>query len=109
MFAIETAKMSSKGQMVMPDSFRKHYGWGPGASLLLIATDDSVVVQSLPEPDKTSIDRTLAEAKATTAIIEDRLRKARASLETARKIGLSLPVDIENGPARRSALAEKFA
>ena len=40
---------------------------------------------------------------------EDRLHKARASLETARKIGLSLPVDIENGPARRSALAEKFA
>ena len=109
MFAIETAKMSSKGQMVMPDSFRKHYGWGPGSSLLLIATSDSVVVQSLPEPDKTSIDRAVSEAKAITAKLEDRLRKARASLEAARKIGLSLPDDIENGPARRMALAEKFA
>ena len=31
MYAIETAKLSSKGQMVIPDSFRKRYGWVPGA------------------------------------------------------------------------------
>ncbi len=109
MFAIETAKLSSKGQMVIPDSFRKHYGWGPGSSLLLIGTSDSVVVQSFPEPDKANIDRVVTEAKTTTSSLEDRLRKARASLEAIHKIGISLPAGIENGPARRKALAGKYA
>ncbi len=64
MFAIENAKLSSKGQMVIPDSFPS---------------------------------------------LEDRLRKAQVSLEVVRKIGISLPADIENGPARRKALAGKHA
>ena len=30
MYAIETAKMSSKGQLVIPEAFRKRYGWRAG-------------------------------------------------------------------------------
>ena len=109
MYAIETAKMSSKGQMVMPESFRKRYGWVPGATLLLIATGDSVVVQSLPQPDMATVGKAVTDAKAAVSTVEDRLRAAQADLAAVRKLGISLPADIENGDARRKALARKHA
>ena len=109
MYAIETAKMSSKGQMVMPDSFRKRYGWGPGATLLLIATGDSVVVQSLPQPDEDAVGRAVTEAKSAVSTIEDRLRAARTGLAAVKKLGISFPVGIEDGDARRQALERKHA
>ena len=34
MYAVETAKMLSKGQLVIPDAFRKSYGWTAGMTLL---------------------------------------------------------------------------
>ena len=34
MYAVETAKMSSKGQLVIPDAFRKSYGWTAWMTLL---------------------------------------------------------------------------
>lgn len=34
MYAIETAKKSSKGQLVVPDAFRRRYGWRQGMTLM---------------------------------------------------------------------------
>ncbi len=109
MFAIETAKLSSKGQMVIPDSFRKRFGWVPGVSLMLIGTGDSLVVQSLPQPDGAALAKTVAESKAATRSVSQRLRAAKARLAAVGRLGISLPAGIEDGDARRSALAAKHA
>ncbi len=109
MYAIETAKLSSKGQMVIPDSFRKRYGWMPGATLMLIGTGDSVVVQSLPEPDKDALDKTLAESKDVAETVAERIKNAKARLSAIRRLGISMPVGIEDGDVRMKALAGKHA
>ncbi len=108
MYSIETAKLSSKGQMVIPDSFRKRYGWMPGVTLMLIGTGDSVVIQSLPVPDDSSLEKTIAESKTMAAAVAERLHVAKAHLNAVRKLGISLPVGIEDGDARRKALMEKY-
>ena len=107
MYAIETAKLSSKGQMVIPDSFRKRYGWMPGVTLLLIGTGDSLVIQSLPVPDDVVLEKKISESKTMSAAVAERLRVAKARLDAVRKLGISLPVGIEDGDARRTALMEK--
>ena len=107
MYAIETAKLSSKGQMVIPDSFRKRYGWMPGVTLMLIGTGDSLVIQSLPVPDDTVLEKNISESKTMAAAVAERLRVANARLDAVRKLGISLPVGIEDGDARRKALMEK--
>ncbi len=107
MYAIETAKLSSKGQMVIPDSFRKRYGWMPGVPLMLIGTDDSLVIQSLSVPDDSALEKTIAESHTMVSAVAERLRIANARLNAVRKLGISLPVGMEDGDARRKALMEK--
>ena len=109
MFAIETAKLSSKGQMVIPDSFRKRYGWVPGVTLMLIGTGDSLVVQSLPQPNETALAKTIAESKQISETVEERVNAARTRLAAIRKLGLSIPVGIEDDDVRMNALMEKHA
>lgn len=109
MYAIETAKLSSKGQMVIPDSFRKRYGWVPGVTLMLIGTDDSLVVQSLPAPDRLATDKTLAEAGEIRSTVEERLNAARERLAAVKKLGISVPVGIEDGETRMTDLSRKHA
>ena len=46
MYTIETAKMSSKGQVVVPDALRKRYGWRPGTTLLMLGASGGVLLQS---------------------------------------------------------------
>ena len=89
MFAIETAKLSSKGQMVIPDSFRKRYGWVPGVTLMLIGTGDSLVIQSLPQPNETALAKTIAESKRISETVEERVNAARSRLVAIRKLGIS--------------------
>lgn len=107
MYAIETAKLSSKGQMVIPDSFRKRFGWVPGVTLMLIGTGDSLVVQSLPAPDRLATEKTLAEAGEIRSTVEERMNAARERLAAIKKLDISLPVGIEDGKARMAALSRK--
>ena len=109
MYAIETAKLSSKGQMVIPDSFRKRYGWEPGVTLMLIGTGDSVVVQSLPMPDRIATEKTLSDAEEIRSTIEKRVNAARDRLAAIKTLGISMPVGIEDGTVRMKALMGKHA
>jgi bifunctional DNA-binding transcriptional regulator/antitoxin component of YhaV-PrlF toxin-antitoxin module len=109
MFAIETAKLSSKGQMVIPDSFRKRYGWVPGVTLMLIGTDDSLVIQSLPQPSENALTKTIAESKRISETVEERVKAARTRLAAIRKLGLSIPIGIEDDDVRMNALMEKHS
>ena len=109
MYSIETAKLSSKGQMVIPDSFRKRYGWVPGITLMLIGTEDAVVIQPMPQPDSATVGKAVAEAKSASAPIGESIRSAKARLKAVKTLGISVPVGIEDGDTRRAALARKHA
>ena len=67
MYAIETAKMSSKGQLVVPEAFRKRYGWQAGTTLLMLGASGGVLLQTLPVPSEREVERTLAETQVAAA------------------------------------------
>jgi len=107
MYTVETAKLSSKGQMVIPDSLRKRYGWMPGATLMLIGTGDSLVVQSFPMPEESAVEKSLAESRRIADAVSERMAAARDRLAALRKLRISLPVGIEDGDTRMKAILEK--
>lgn len=109
MYAVETAKMSSKGQLVIPDAFRKSYGWTAGMTLLMIGTGSSVVLQPLAVPNDEQVDEVVRESSAAARDVARRLKKAEADLLKLEKAEISLPLDFENQPEVRGRRAGKYA
>ena len=109
MYAIETAKMSSKGQLVIPEAFRKRYGWRAGSTLLMLGASGGVLLQTLSVPDEHEVERTIAETQAVAASVKTRLRNARKSLDRLSSLAISLPVDAERGVLRRSIAERRHA
>lgn len=109
MYAVETAKMSSKGQLVIPGALRKSYGWKAGMTLLLIGTGDSVVLQPLTLPSRESIEAVVRNSKKVAKSANDRIRKATRALSQLDELGISLPDGAERSASVWSRYAEKHA
>jgi AbrB family looped-hinge helix DNA binding protein len=63
MSRIATTRMSSKGQVVIPENVRKRLGLKAGSEFVVIAGDDAVVLRPVTEPDMSQFDELLAEAR----------------------------------------------
>lgn len=106
MYAIETAKMSSRGQLVVPESLRKRYGWRAGSTLLMLGASGGVLLQTLPVPDEREVERTMAETRVAAASVKARFRDAKRALDRLSSLAITIPIDAERGDRRR-ALAER--
>jgi len=109
MYAIETAKMSSKGQLVVPEAFRKRYGWRQGMTLMLVGVNGGVLLQTLPQPDVAEVDAAIAESTRASESVKSKLAKTKRSLANIAALGVSLPLDIESGEQRRRLLRKRHA
>ena len=109
MYAIETAKMSSKGQLVVPEAFRRRYGWRQGMKLMLVGVNSGVLLQSLPQPDAAEVEESVAESYEASAMMKSRLEKMKRSLDRIASLGVSLPLDIESGERRLELLRERLS
>lgn len=109
MYAVETAKMSSKGQLVIPEAFRRDYGWNAGMTILMVGTGNAVVLQPLTVPSDDQVNETIREASPAVMDVERRLKKAKRELAALDKLGISLPVGVEKSDRIRSRRAEKYA
>ena len=109
MYSIETAKMSSKGQLVIPDAFRRQYGWKAGMTLLMIGTGNAVVLQSLQLPSEEQVDQIVAQTKTVGDSVASRVRDAKTALDKLGRLGIQMPVDVEKSESRRRVLMEKHA
>lgn len=63
MSRIATTRMSSKGQVVIPENVRKRLGLKAGSEFVVLASDDAVVLRPVTEPDMSQFDELLAEAR----------------------------------------------
>ncbi len=63
MSRIATTRMSSKGQVVIPESVRKRLGLKAGSEFVVVAGDNAVVLRPITEPDMSQFDELLAEAR----------------------------------------------
>ena len=82
---VMTTKMSSKGQVVLPEALRQMYGWRSGTAFTVLAYKGSVIMQPLKTPTEEEIAAEFEEAFA-------------ESRRQARDAGMT-PADISNAIA----------
>ena len=51
MSAVATTKMSSKGQVVIPENIREHLSLEPGSQFVVLGEGDSVILKVLTPPN----------------------------------------------------------
>lgn len=80
-----TTKLSSKGQVVIPEEIRKRLGLEPGAQFVVVGEGDVVVLKALKAPKMSDFKALLSEARRSAkaaglreADVERAIREVRA-------------------------------
>ena len=63
MSTLATTKMSSKGQVVIPEEIRKKLGLEPGTQLVVVAGDGVVILKEITPPEMSEFDELIGEAR----------------------------------------------
>lgn len=64
MTSVMTTKLSSKGQVVLPETLRNMYGWDAGTAFTVLAYKGAVIMQPIKTPTEEEISREFEEAFA---------------------------------------------
>jgi len=60
---LATTKMSSKGQIVIPEEVRKRLGLKPGSQFVVVGNKDVVILKAISPPSMKGFDDLIAEAR----------------------------------------------
>ncbi|HNR68963.1 MAG TPA: AbrB/MazE/SpoVT family DNA-binding domain-containing protein [bacterium] len=63
MSTIETTKMSSKGQVVIPETIRKKLGLKAGSQFIVVGDRDVVILKSIEPPSMNEFDEIIDKAR----------------------------------------------
>lgn len=63
METLATTRMSSKGQVVIPESIRKQLDLKEGAQFLVVGEEDVVILKVVTLPDKSEFDALIKQAR----------------------------------------------
>lgn len=63
MTPLATTKMSSKGQIVIPEDIRKRLGLKPGAQFVVVGQNDVVILKTITQPSMNEFDQLISEAR----------------------------------------------
>jgi AbrB family looped-hinge helix DNA binding protein len=63
MAEIATTKMSSKGQVVIPEDIRKRLGLRPGSQFVVVGERDTVILKTISPPTMEEFDSLVAQAR----------------------------------------------
>ena len=63
MTQINTTKMSSKGQVVIPEGVRNELGLEPGAQFLVMAEHDMIILKSIAPPSMAEFSKLIAKVR----------------------------------------------
>ena len=63
MSSVATTRLSSKGQVVIPEAIRKRLGLEPGTEFVVLGSKDVVVLQKVTPPSLEDLDELLADAR----------------------------------------------
>ena len=61
---VNTTKMSSKGQVVIPEDIRTRLGLKPGAQFVVVGDNDTVILKVITAPDMSQFDGLISRARA---------------------------------------------
>lgn len=62
-----TTKLSSRGQVVIPEEIRRRLGLEPGTRFVVLGEGDTVILKTIRTPDLKEFDTLLARARAAAA------------------------------------------
>lgn len=63
MSSVETTRMSSKGQVVIPENVRRQLGLAPGQQFVVIGDGDVIVLKSIEVPSMRDFDGMIRDAR----------------------------------------------
>ena len=63
MTPLATTKMSSKGQIVIPEDIRKRMGLKSGVQFVVVAKNDVVILKTITQPSMNEFDQLISEAR----------------------------------------------
>lgn len=63
MKAVATTRLSSNGQIVIPEAIRNRLGLDPGAEFVVLEDDDTIVLQRVRRPGLRDFDTIVARAR----------------------------------------------
>ena len=64
MKSVATTKMSSKGQVVIPEGVRRQLGLGPGTQFIVLGEGDAVILKLVRVPALKDFDSLIRKARA---------------------------------------------
>jgi AbrB family looped-hinge helix DNA binding protein len=63
MNTLATTRMSSKGQIVIPETIRKQLNLKAGAQFVVVGNDDVVILKAITAPDMDTFDALIQQAR----------------------------------------------
>ncbi len=63
MAPLATTKMTSKGQVVIPEDIRKRFGLKSGAQFVVVGQKDVVILKTITQPSMIEFDQLVSEAR----------------------------------------------
>ena len=60
---LATTKMSSKGQVVIPEDIRRRLNLKPGSQFMVLGEDDVVILKAILPPEMQEFDALIAQAR----------------------------------------------
>ena len=63
MESVATTRMSSKGQVVIPESLRQQLGLESGTQFIVMGEDDVIILKTIQTPSMRDFDRMIAKAR----------------------------------------------
>lgn len=63
MVPLATTKMSSKGQVVIPEAIRKRLGFKAGSQFVVVGENDVVILKAISPPSMGEFDALIAEVR----------------------------------------------
>jgi AbrB family looped-hinge helix DNA binding protein len=63
MTPLATTKMSSKGQIVIPEDIRRRLGLKTGAQFIVVGKNDVVILKSIAQPSMAEFDQLISDAR----------------------------------------------
>lgn len=61
---VETTRMSSRGQVVIPEAIRKKLGLDSGTRFVVVGDRDTVILKTISPPSPEALRRLLADSRA---------------------------------------------
>lgn len=83
--AVYTTKMSSKGQIVIPEAVRDSLGLASGTQFVVVGRGDSVVLKIIEEPSMDEFKQLLSEARRSAKRVGLKKSDLEKAIKAARK------------------------